>query len=233
LQDAAVVVATAHKEANTTMSTLTETRPSPATTPSAPAAADARREDGPRTRGWLRRRLGHVLFAVGLAAGAVALTSAPAHASSPRCGGAYLWYRYDSNGDAALAAAYSPWIKPTQPFHYWVYTPVSSSNSPSTSCWLGVGHTGTAVKALQTALNNCYGTPSAGYVGGHSLGFKLAVDGVYGSKTSAAVLAVQRYLNIGRDGVYGPQTAGTMRFPGETGNDSGVAITNYCHTFGS
>lgn len=209
------------------MSTLTQTRPSPA------PSKDARgREDGPRTGGRIRRRIGHALLAAVLATGALAAAASPAHASSPRCAGAYLWYKYDSNGDAALAAAYSPWIKPSQPFHYWVYTPVSSPNSPSSSCWLGVGHTGTAVKALQRALNNCYGTPSVNYVGGHNLGFQLVVDGVYGSKTAAAVLAVQRYLNISRDGIYGPQTARTMRFIGETGNDSGVAIVNYCHTNG-
>jgi Putative peptidoglycan binding domain len=189
-------------------------------------------DDGQRTHGRRRRRIAGLLLAVLAAAGALVVTATPAAASTPRCSTSYLWHKYDYNGDASLAAAYSPWIKPWTPFHYWITTPVAlyGDGSPRWSCWMGVGATGEPVKALQRSLNACYSTYSINWVGGHNLGFaQLSVDGIYGSKTKAALAAVQRYLGITVDGVYGSETATHMKFKGETDND-GLSISNYCHT---
>ncbi|MCP2323615.1 hypothetical protein HDA40_002122 [Hamadaea flava] len=190
-------------------------------------------DDGRRTHGRSRRRIAGLLLALATAAGALVVTATPAAAAStPRCTTSYLWAKYDYNGDAALAAAYSPWIRTWTPFHYWITTPIArySDGTPRWSCLMSTGATGEPVKALQRALNACYSTYSIHWVGGHNLGFaQLTVDGVYGSKTKAALTKVQRYHGITADGIYGSQTATNMRFKGEIDND-GLSISTYCHT---
>lgn len=71
---------------------------------------------------------------------------------------------------------------------------------PHGRCFLNQGSTGVAVKALQTALNKCYGE-------------SLAVDGSFGPATRAALVRAQKKLGIAQDGSYGPQTASSMKWP--------------------
>jgi peptidoglycan hydrolase-like protein with peptidoglycan-binding domain len=74
------------------------------------------------------------------------------------------------------------------------------------NCVLHQGDRGDAVRALQRALNKCYGQG-------------LTVDGVFGPKTFTAVKNVQRRVNnyrgvnIAVDGKYGPQTRNAMQWP--------------------
>ncbi|MEV0269850.1 peptidoglycan-binding domain-containing protein [Hamadaea sp. NPDC050747] len=198
-----------------------------------PASPGNDGDDGRRTHGRRRRRIAGFLLAIATATGGLVAMAAPADASTtPRCSASYLWHKFDYNGDAALSAAYRPWIYSWTQFHYWITTPIArySDGSPRWSCWMGPGATGEPVKALQRALNACYSTYSVHWVGGHNLGFaQLTVDGQFGSKTKAALIAVQRYHGLTADGVYGSQTATHMKFKGETDND-GLSISNYCHT---
>ncbi|ONI71385.1 hypothetical protein BWI15_14445 [Kribbella sp. ALI-6-A] len=61
------------------------------------------------------------------------------------------------------------------------------------------GNPASAIKALQTNLNYCYGA-------------KLTVDGRYGSATRTAVTTVQKRHGITADGVYGPATRSAMNW---------------------
>jgi len=91
-----------------------------------------------------------------------------------------------------------------------LYAPagLNSYGTYTWDCWLAYGDSNSAVRQLQSNINNCYGTT---YYGGKNLGIKLSVDGVYGSKTKAAVVLVQQqYWYLARDGVYGPNTAEAM-----------------------
>lgn len=92
-----------------------------------------------------------------------------------------------------------------------VAIPSAGSTASSTSCILGVGNQGTAVKNLQATLNQCYG-PN-GYVD-HSFSSSLVVDGIFGEKTKNALKAAQSHERITADGVYGPQTRNNLWFWG-------------------
>ena len=80
--------------------------------------------------------------------------------------------------------------------------PVSSGGS--IDCWLAQGDVSSAVRAMQSALNNCEAIP-------------VSADGNYGPKTKQAVANFQSIINIEGgnlkvDGVYGPQTRSYMNF---------------------
>jgi peptidoglycan hydrolase-like protein with peptidoglycan-binding domain len=88
--------------------------------------------------------------------------------------------------------------------------PAVSSTNHSTVCSLKqAAQTGNGVKALQTALNVCYG-------------YSLAVDGSFGSATYSALYTVQGLIGATQDGEYGAQTQSKLKFssndiPGHAG----------------
>ncbi|WP_329412256.1 peptidoglycan-binding protein [Nocardia vinacea] len=66
-------------------------------------------------------------------------------------------------------------------------------------CTLREGSSGSAVKALQGALNSCY---KAG----------LSVDGQFGGKTRAALVDAQRAAGAADDGIFGPNTRDRIKW---------------------
>jgi len=149
-----------------------------------PAVPNTPLTDGPTTRGRRGRRISAWLATLVLALGAVALTSASAQASTPRCN------------------SYAIWASKVQPAQTDIYLPTSNNGWGTWKCVMSYGDHNAGVAELQRGLNLCYGTSR-----GADLDVSLKVDGIYGSATKAAVIKVQRYHTIVADGVYGPQTA--------------------------
>lgn len=88
----------------------------------------------------------------------------------------------------------------------------SSSVRNQWQCYVNSsGGSATAVKAIQTAWNQCY---SAAYNKEW-----ISVDGKYGPATTEAVRLMQSYENarnqagLTADGKYGPNTAAALKFP--------------------
>jgi hypothetical protein len=81
-------------------------------------------------------------------------------------------------------------------YPYWTYFPAASN----TTCILGNGNQGSAVKAVQEAMN----LSANGSQG-------LKVDGIWGTKTTSAMANVQSRVGARPvDGVYGPVTRDKM-----------------------
>ncbi|KQR08480.1 hypothetical protein ASF78_19680 [Cellulomonas sp. Leaf334] len=84
---------------------------------------------------------------------------------------------------------------------FTTWEPVSTTATHFNQCVLYQNVSSrTAVKALQTALNACYGKG-------------LLVDGYFGNGTRSALVAVQRSLGRNPDGVFGPDTEFWMKWP--------------------
>ncbi|MDQ0934682.1 peptidoglycan-binding domain-containing protein [Streptomyces turgidiscabies] len=81
---------------------------------------------------------------------------------------------------------------------YWTKVPATSGGS--TSCVMGRGSSGPAVRELQFALTICYGMDTGG------------TDGVYGAKTEAAVRSLQSATGQRADGIYGPNTRNVVEW---------------------
>lgn len=75
-----------------------------------------------------------------------------------------------------------------------------SAPSVPTSQTLRSGSSGSAVRAMQTRLNQ--------------LGFFVSPDSSYGSNTFHAVMAFQKFYGLGRDGVAGPRTLNHINLVG-------------------
>lgn len=83
---------------------------------------------------------------------------------------------------------------------------VLPSRDGDLNCYLWNGNAyahNDAVRALQRALNQCYG------VG-------LTVDGSFGPKTESALEHVQSSAGITADGKYGPQTRDHLKWPSDS-----------------
>jgi peptidoglycan hydrolase-like protein with peptidoglycan-binding domain len=81
----------------------------------------------------------------------------------------------------------------TNTVDYPAHIPASGSTAASTNCTMSRGSTGSAVRALQLTLRDCYAQD-------------IAVDSRFGRATARALRVAQRAYNITADGVYGPQT---------------------------
>ncbi|WP_246113626.1 peptidoglycan-binding domain-containing protein [Streptomyces montanus] len=83
------------------------------------------------------------------------------------------------------------------------FTATIPSAGGNVSCLLARGNNGSAVKALQSALNDCYGE-------------NLVKDGIFGAGTQAALRRAQSDEGQTADGVYGPRTRDAIhwRVPG-------------------
>lgn len=90
---------------------------------------------------------------------------------------------------------------------YWIsyenYLPIGNGDY-QTNCYMRPGYRGDDVKALQLALNRCYGSV---------IGSQLVVDGSFGPLTEAALRRVQSRLRITVDGHYGNETRAAMAWP--------------------
>ncbi|MEU0132457.1 peptidoglycan-binding domain-containing protein [Streptomyces sp. NPDC006296] len=127
-----------------------------------------------------------------LSAGTVVATATPAAAATPKCTQAVK-------------------MKPRANSSYFMLVPKSST---TVACSMSHGTSGSAVRALQTALAYCYNVVK------DRSGNKFRpgdIDGVYGSATSWAVEHVQLLLwptdPEMQDGIYGPATAINLKFP--------------------
>ncbi|MET8123208.1 peptidoglycan-binding domain-containing protein [Micromonospora sp. NPDC005189] len=103
-----------------------------------------------------------------------------------------------------------------------MHVPTIGWQDGNKTCYLEYGHSNSAVKVLQEALNNCYSQ-------------SLRLDGQYGTNTRNAVRAAQRQINqtwewanIAEDGEYGPQTRAWMGFA-IFGVNGGPVIPNVCY----
>ncbi|WCN84184.1 peptidoglycan-binding domain-containing protein [Micromonospora sp. LH3U1] len=103
-----------------------------------------------------------------------------------------------------------------------MHVPTVGWQDGNKTCYLEYGHSNSAVKVLQEALNNCYSQ-------------SLRLDGQYGTNTRNAVRAAQRrinqdyvYAHIAEDGEYGPQTRAYMGFA-IFGVNGGPVIPNVCY----
>lgn len=128
----------------------------------------------------MARRIVSLVMASVLSIAGIGVAFAPsASAAYPTC----------SEGQWLTSVQTSTWA------HFRAKVPIGDN---VWSCNLQYGDRGQGVKALQSALNACYGRG-------------LVTDGVYGSKTRAAVLHVQRkYSWLANDGKFGPNTRAQM-----------------------
>ena len=163
------------------------------------------------TRSWIVTGARLTLVALLGATVGTITAAAPAQATQPGCTYQARWSFYDYDYDLNLRQRGQ-----AGPFHYQVWTPAARSGNGSATwnCVLRYGSRGEGVKALQRALNDCYGNPNNRNVpGAIDLALdRLAVDGVFGSRTWAVLRTVQSWEQLSADGIYGPKTAAAMRF---------------------
>src|SRR5918998_4857751 len=144
------------------------------------------------TRTWSWIATGARLACVALLGATVGTitAAAPAQAAQPGCTYQARWSFYDYDYDLTLSQRGQ-----AGPFDYQVWTPAArnSNGSARWNCMLRYGSRGEGVKALQRALNDCYGNPNNRNVpGAIDLVFgRLAVDGVFGPRTRAVLREVQ------------------------------------------
>ncbi len=129
----------------------------------------------------MKLRTSPVIAALVVALGPLLLPLAPAEAALPSCNSTTRAYTAAEN-------------------EYAVIPTYRNGSVDDIGCLLGSGNSGSAVRALQTALNRCHGQP-------------ISVDGSFGPQTRAAVVAVQRAHGLRQDGVYGPATRSVIRWP--------------------
>ncbi|MEV4679983.1 peptidoglycan-binding domain-containing protein [Streptomyces kurssanovii] len=92
------------------------------------------------------------------------------------------------------------------------YIQLPTTSGGSLTCEMSQGAEGPHVRALQRALNHCYG---AG----------LSVDTIFGPKTYNALRSAQAEAETGVDGIYGPNTRDALEWPRL---DKGGYFTGYC-----
>ncbi|WP_328873350.1 peptidoglycan-binding protein [Streptomyces sp. NBC_00287] len=92
------------------------------------------------------------------------------------------------------------------------YIQLPTTSGGNITCEMSQGAQGPHVRALQNALNNCYG---AG----------LDADTIFGTKTYNALRDAQAEAGTGDDGIYGPLTRDALEWP--RFNKSGY-FTGYC-----
>lgn len=105
-----------------------------------------------------------------IATGAVAANTTAAHAATPVC----------------------TTTKSVSKGSYYAELPATAGGS--TTCQLGPGNSGSAVRQLQSHLSLCHDLHNGGS------------DGIYGSGTRLDVRTVQSRAGITADGLYGPNT---------------------------
>jgi peptidoglycan hydrolase-like protein with peptidoglycan-binding domain len=150
-------------------------------------------------RGKIVNTVAAVMVAIAVATGGV-MIAGPAQAATPTCNGHVFWFSGRWGQD--------------------LYVPVKTSSSGNVrGCELrqGAGPSGgvgSAVHALQTTLNECYGE-------------HLTTDSEFGPATKAALIRAQRREGISADGIYGPQTADYLAFTHRNGD----FVSGPCHPF--
>lgn len=138
----------------------------------------------------VRRAFATGLSALVLTVVGVGLSATPAHA-------------VDQSTATCTKSGYGLALASGIPMH------VPETSSGSENCLLSASQYGSgATKALQTAMNKCYGE-------------SLTVDGAFGSKTTAALKRTQTKIGVTSDGIYGVKTHNKMKFYEDDTADGG------------